>query len=57
MFRMRRSVFYNLREVLVNSYGLTSSNEMMSIEALNMFLWMCSAPQSFRQAKHILALL
>jgi hypothetical protein len=50
-------VFYNLHEVLVNSYGLTSSDEMMSIEALDMFLWMCGAPQSVRQAKHILVIL
>jgi hypothetical protein len=53
MFRMRRSVFYSLHDILVNSYVLRSSNEMCSIEALGMFLWMCGAPQSFRQAKHI----
>jgi hypothetical protein len=46
-------VFYSLHGILVNSYGLRSSNEMCSIEALGMFLWMCGAPQSFRQAKHI----
>ncbi|WVZ80808.1 hypothetical protein U9M48_028259, partial [Paspalum notatum var. saurae] len=51
MFRMRRSVFYNLHELLVNTYGLKSSNEMCSKEALGMFLWMCGAPQSVRQAK------
>jgi hypothetical protein len=53
MFRMRRSVFFSLHEVLVNNYGLASSDEMCSIEALGMFLWMCGAPQSVRQAKHI----
>jgi hypothetical protein len=50
MFRMRRSVFYSLHDILVNSYGLRSPNEMCSIEAFGMFLWMCDAPQSFRQA-------
>jgi hypothetical protein len=37
MFRMGRLVFYNLHEELVNNYGLTSSDEMCSIEALGMF--------------------
>jgi hypothetical protein len=53
MFRMGRLVFYSLHDELVNNYGLTSSDEMCSIEALGMFLWMCGAPQSVRQAKHI----
>ncbi|WVZ77389.1 hypothetical protein U9M48_025260 [Paspalum notatum var. saurae] len=51
MFRMRRLVFHNLHELLVNKYGLKSSNEMCSKEALGIFLWMCGAPQSVRQAK------
>jgi hypothetical protein len=38
MFRMGRLVFYSLHEELVNNYGLTSSDEMCSIEALSMFL-------------------
>jgi hypothetical protein len=42
-----------LHDELVDNYGLKSSNEMCSIEALDMFLWMCSAPQLVRQAKHI----
>jgi hypothetical protein len=53
MFRMGRLVFYSLHEELVKNYGLTSSDEMCLIEALGMFLWMCGAPQSVRQAKHI----
>jgi hypothetical protein len=53
MFRMRRSVFYSLHHVLVSNYGLSSSNKMCAIEALGIFLWMCGAPQSVRQAKHI----
>jgi hypothetical protein len=46
MFRMRRSVFYMLHDELVDKYGLRSSNEMCSIEAIGMFFWMCGAPQS-----------
>jgi hypothetical protein len=53
MIRMRRSVFYSLHHVLVINYGLRSSNKMCSIEALGMFLWICGAPQSVCQAKHI----
>jgi hypothetical protein len=34
MFRMRRSVFYMLHDELIDKYGLRSSNEMRSIEAL-----------------------
>ena len=41
-----------LHETLVNEYGLTSTREVSSKEALGMFLWMCGAPQSFRQAKN-----
>jgi len=52
MFRMRRTVFRMLHETLVNEYGLTSTREVSSKEALGMFLWMCDAPQSFRQAKN-----
>ena len=52
MFRMRRTVFRRLHETLVNDYGLTSSKEICSKEALGMFLWMCGAPQSVRQAKN-----
>jgi hypothetical protein len=52
MFRMRRTVFRRLHETLVNDYGLTSSKEVCSKEALGMFLWMCGAPQSLRQAKN-----
>jgi DTW domain-containing protein YfiP len=46
-------VFYMLHDELVDKYALRSSNEMCSIEALGMFLWMCGAPQSVSQAKHI----
>jgi hypothetical protein len=42
-----------LHDELIDKYGLRSSNEMCSIEALGMFLWMCGASQSVHQAKHI----
>jgi hypothetical protein len=43
-FRMIMSVFYMFHDELIDKYGLRSSNEMCSIEALGMFLWMCGAP-------------
>jgi hypothetical protein len=39
MFRMRRSVFYPLLDLLVERYGLTSTCNMSSKEALALFLW------------------
>ena len=39
MFRMRRSVFYPLLDLLVGRYGLTSTCNMSSKEALALFLW------------------
>ncbi|WVZ81621.1 hypothetical protein U9M48_028976 [Paspalum notatum var. saurae] len=36
----------------VNHYGLKSSRKMCCKEALGMFLWACSTPQSFRQIKN-----
>ena len=50
MFRMHSDVFYSLHTLLVQRYGLQSTTKMTSIEALAMFLWMCGAPQSMRQA-------
>jgi len=52
MFKMRRSVFQHLHDTLVNDYGLTSTREVCSKEALAMFLWTCGAPQSNRQVKN-----
>jgi len=52
MFRMRRSVFLRLHDTLVQNYGLKSSRVYCSKEALGMFLWACSAPQSFRQCRN-----
>ena len=39
LFRMRRSVFYPLLDLLVATYGLTSSCNMSAKEALALFLW------------------
>ncbi|XP_006650404.2 putative nuclease HARBI1 [Oryza brachyantha] len=51
MFRMSPRMFLRLHDMLVQSYGLTSSSKSMSIEALGLFLWMVDAPQSCRQAE------
>jgi hypothetical protein len=50
-FRMHRSVFDQLHNVLVESYGLKSTKKMSSVEALALFLWMCGCPQGMRQAE------
>ena len=52
MFRMTPAVFYKLHDTLVESYGLKSTRDCNSVEALGMFLWMCGAPQSFSQAEN-----
>ena len=52
MFRMSRPLFERLNDLLVLSYGLTSSSKMTSIEALAMFLWTIGASQSFVQVKN-----
>lgn len=52
MFRMTRSVFLQLHDILVKDYGLRSSRRFCSKEALGMFLWALGAPQSFRQLKN-----
>jgi hypothetical protein len=52
MFRMNKHVFDRLHNVLMESYGLKGTKSMPLKEALSMFLWRCSAPQSMRQAKN-----
>lgn len=52
MFRMTPLVFHKLHDTLVENYGLQSTRDMNSIEALGMFLWMCGGPQSFSQAEN-----
>lgn len=39
MFRMRRSVFFPLHDLLVEKYGLTPTCNMSTKEALALFLW------------------
>ncbi|CAN6169983.1 unnamed protein product [Urochloa humidicola] len=51
-FRMRRTVFHHLLETLETQYGLKSTREVSSKEALAMFLWTCGAPQSNRTVKN-----
>jgi hypothetical protein len=50
-FRMRKSVFHLLHETLVSHYGLQSTRELCSKEALAIFLWTLGAPQSNRTVK------
>lgn len=50
-YRMHRNVFDLLHNVLVESYGLTSTRRMSSVETLAFFLWMCGTPQGMRQAE------
>ena len=49
-FRMRRSVFRMLHDILVAKYGLQSTSQMSSVESLALFLWMLGAPESNSQA-------
>jgi hypothetical protein len=51
MSRMNKHVFDRLHNVLVESYGLKGTKRMSLVEALDMFLWMCGAPLSMRQAE------
>ena len=49
---MSTEVFTTLHELLVSTYGLTSTNSVSSIESLAMFLWIVGGPQSFSQAEN-----
>jgi hypothetical protein len=51
MFRMHPDLFYRLHAELTSNYGLKPSPKSTSIEALAVFLWICGAPQSFRQGR------
>jgi hypothetical protein len=48
MFKMIRPLFDRLHNLLVGSYGLKSTRKMICIEALALFLYVVSAPQSVR---------
>ena len=52
VFRMNPEVFMALHDLLVSTYGLTSTSNVSSIESLAMFLWIVGGPQSFAQAKN-----
>ena len=52
MFRMSTEVFMSLHDLLVSTYGLKSTNNVSSIEALAMFLWIVGGPQAFCQAEN-----
>ena len=49
---MSTEVFTTLHELLVSTYGLTSTNNVSSIKSLAMFLWIVGGPQSFSQAEN-----
>ncbi|XP_072148926.1 protein ALP1-like [Setaria viridis] len=49
MFRMSCTLFHQLHDLLVESYGLRGTRRMSTMEALAMFLWINGAPQSLRQ--------
>ncbi len=53
MFRMYPNIFMSLGDLLVTSYGLKLTNNVSSIEALAIFLWIVGGPQSFSQAETI----
>ena len=41
----------HFHDLLVSTYGLSSSNNVSSIESLAMFLWIVGGPQSFSQVE------
>jgi len=51
MFRVEQPLFNRLHNTLVDSYGLQSTSQMSSVEALAKFLWIVGAPQPVRQAE------
>ena len=51
MFRMSPDIFMSLHDLLVSTYGLTSTIHVSSIESLAMFLWIVGGPQAFVQAE------
>ena len=50
-FRMELETFRCLHYILCNGYGLASTRELDSWEALGMYLWACGIGQSQRQMK------
>jgi hypothetical protein len=52
MFRMSPEIFHALHDLLVSTYGLSSTYNVSSIESLAMFLWIVGGPQSFAQVEN-----
>ena len=48
---MSPDIFMSLHDLLVSTYGLTSTIHVSSIESLAMFLWIVGGPQAFAQAE------
>ena len=46
---MSPDIFMSLHDLLVSTYGLTSTINVSSIESMAMFLWMVGGPQAFAQ--------
>jgi hypothetical protein len=52
MFRMSVEIFMTLYDLLVSTNGLTSNNNVSSIESSATFLWIIGGPQLFSQAEN-----
>jgi hypothetical protein len=48
MFRMNSTMFHNLHDLLVSTYGLKSTTHMSTFEALALFLYICGGCHSNR---------
>nr|XP_040259779.1 uncharacterized protein LOC120976652 [Aegilops tauschii subsp. strangulata] len=48
MFRMNSTMFHNLHDLLVSTYGLKSTTHMSTFEALPLFLYVCGGCHSNR---------
>ena len=51
MFRMSPDILMSVHDLIVSTYGLTSTINVSSIESLVMFLWIVGGPQAFAQAE------
>lgn len=52
MFQMSTEIFEKLHDLLVSTYGFTSSKNVSSTKSLAIFLWIVRGPQSFSQAEN-----
>ena len=46
---MSPNILMSVHDLIVSTYGLTSTINVSSIESLAMFLWMVGGPQAFAQ--------